>query len=142
MAPVDEIPTHVRLGVSQSRLILRGVFHRCPVCGARGSIVKWMWIRARCPTCDLGFQRIEGQQIGYIGLNTILCFSLTFVVLLVGTIIMIPDIRSVPLLIAALIPAGLGPVVFLPSCRLAWVGIDLIMRPLRPDEVDPRFAGR
>jgi len=96
----------------------------------------------RCPTCDLGFNRIEGQQIGYIGLNTMVCFALTFIVLLVGTIMMVPDIRTGPLLVAALVPAGIGPILLLPSCRLAWIAIDLIMRPLRTGEVDPRLTGR
>jgi uncharacterized protein (DUF983 family) len=123
-------------------MVLRGVMHRCPICGDRGVIVRWFAMTDRCPTCDLEFNRIEGQQIGYIGLNTMICFALTFIVLLVGTIVMIPDIRTGPLLVAALIPAGIGPILLLPSCRLAWIAIDLIMRPLRPGEVDPRLTGR
>ena len=79
-------------------------------------------------------------MVGYIGLNTIVVFSLTFVVMMAGSIMMIPDIKPVPLIIAGLIPGGLGPFVFLPSSRLAWTAIDLLMRPLEPGEADPRFV--
>ena len=47
--------------------------------------------------------RIEGHAIGYIGLNTIVTFGATFAVLLVGTILMHPHIRVVPLVLAAAI---------------------------------------
>ena len=133
-------PTSVQISVTPSRMLVRGLFHRCPVCGGRKVIIGWFGIVDRCPTCDLHINRIEGHMIGYIGLNTIVCFSLTFVVLFVGALLMVPDIEPVPLLIAALIPAGLGPIVFLPSSRTMWTAIDLLMRPLQPGEVDPRYV--
>jgi hypothetical protein len=40
----------------------------------------------------------------------------------------------------ALIPAGLGPILFFPSSRMMWTAIDLILRPLTPGEVDPRYV--
>lgn len=138
MAPTHA-PTSRTIGVSNLRMILRGVVHRCPVCGGGHVIRKWFGIVERCPTCDLRFERIEGHQLGYIGLNTIVTFSSTFVVLLVGSLIMIPNIRYGPLLVASLIPAGVFPIALLPSCRLVWTAFDLAMRPLQPGEVDPRF---
>ena len=133
------VPTSRIIGVSNPRMILRGALHRCPICGGGHVIRRWFGIAERCPTCDLRFERIEGHQIGYIGLNTIVTFSSTFVVLLVGSLLMIPDIRYTPLLIAALVPAAVFPIALLPSCRLVWTAFDLAMRPLRRDEVDPRF---
>jgi len=134
VAPVVETPTFEQLGVSKARLVLRGVLHACPVCGKRGSIVKWFGITDRCPHCHYGFFRTEGHQIGYIGLNTVVCFALTFVTVLVGTILMVPNIQSTTLIIAGLIPAGLGPIILLPSCRMAWVALDLLFRPLQPGD--------
>lgn len=134
MTVVVETPTHEQLGISKARLVLRGVMHRCPVCGARGSIVRWFGITDRCPHCHYGFHRIDGHEIGYIGLNTVVCFSLTFVALLIGTILMAPNISSTALIVAGLIPAGLGPIILLPSCRLAWVALDLLFRPLQPGD--------
>jgi len=86
-----------------------------------------------------GWDTWHANAIGYIGLNTIVTFSTTFVVLLLGTILMAPDVRPWPLIIAAFIPAAVFPVFLLPSCRLAWTAIDLVMRPIIPGEIDPRF---
>ena len=36
-------------------------------------------------------------------------------------------------------PAFLGPILFAPGSRTTWTAIDLIMRPLTPGEIDPRF---
>ena len=134
-----ETSTTDLIGVSPGRMIVRGTFHRCPICGGGHIIRRWFGIVDRCPTCDLAFERIEGHAIGYIGLNTIVTFSTTFVVLLLGTILMAPDVRPWPLIIAAFIPAAVFPVFLLPSCRLAWTAIDLVMRPITPGEIDPRF---
>ena len=136
---VEDPTTTKQLGVSPSRMLWRGLVHECPVCGRHGVIKGWFGLADRCPTCDLQLERIEGHMLGYLGLNTMVCFTLTFLVLLVGTVLMIPDIKTWPLIIAVLIPAGLGPILFLPSSRTLWTAIDLIMRPLQPGEVDPRY---
>jgi uncharacterized protein (DUF983 family) len=135
-----EIPTEVQLGVSKGTLVRRGLLLRCPACGNGGIIKGWFGIVERCPTCDLLIERIEGHMIGYIGLNVIVCFTLLFGVLLIGALLMIPDIEPVPLLIAAGVPAIIGPILFAPGCRTTWTAIDLLMRPLRPGEIDPRFV--
>lgn len=44
-------------------------------------------------------------------------------------------------LMAALVAiAVLGPLLFFPSSRMSWTALDLLMRPLRPGEVDPRYV--
>lgn len=93
-----------------------------------------------CPQCSLKFERIFGHSIGYIGLNTVVTFGVTFVVLLVGSIATRPDIPVVPLLIATVFSAGVLPILFLPSAHTMWTAIDLIARPLTPGEIDPRFV--
>ena len=133
------IQTSQIIGVSNVRMAVRGAFHRCPVCGGGHVIRRWFGIVDRCPTCNLRYERIEGHQLGYIGLNTVVTFGSTFIALLVTAIIMTPDIRTGPLLVIALIPAAVFPILLLPSCRLVWTALDLVMRPLRPEEVDPRF---
>ena len=135
-----EIPTEVQLGVSKGTLVRRGLLLRCPACGQGGVIKGWFGIVERCPTCDLLIERIEGHMIGYIGLNVIVCFTLLFGTLLVGGLLMMPDIQPVPLFLAAAVPGILGPILFAPGCRTTWTAIDLLMRPLRPGEIDPRFV--
>ena len=140
MAIVVEVPSDVQLGVTKATMLRRGLLLRCPVCGGRGVIHHWFGIVDRCPACDLKLERIEGHSIGYIGLNTMVCFTLTFWVVLIGAIIMVPDVRVGPLLIAGLIPAAIGPILFAPGARTVWTAIDLMMRPLKPGEVDPRYV--
>ena len=139
MTPPAPIQTSTQLGVGNARMLWRGLLQRCPACGGGHTHRGWFTFVDRCPTCDLRFERIEGHSIGYIGLNTIVTFSATFVVLLVGTIIMHPHIRVWPLLFAALVPGLLLPLLFTPSSHTLWTAIDLIMRPLRTGEIDPRF---
>jgi uncharacterized protein (DUF983 family) len=137
--PIESRQTSSLIGVSNSRMMLRGLFHRCPVCGGADVIVRWFGLVDRCPTCDLRYERVAGHWIGYIGLNTIITFTITFFSILVTAVVMVPDIRTVPMVIAAVTPAGVLPILLLPSSRLMWTAIDLIMRPLAPNEIDPRF---
>ena len=140
MAHDAELPTGIQLGVSNSQMIWRGLALRCPACAGRRVIIGWFKIADRCPTCDLRIERIEGHVIGYIDLNIMVCFTLTFIVLLVGSTLMIPDIQVGLLLILALIPAAIGPIAFAPGSRTTWTAIDLILRPLTAGEIDPRFV--
>lgn len=78
--------------------------------------------------------------MGYVGINVIVSFSLTFVVLLAGTLITQPDIPVGPLIAAGLVPALAVPLLFFPSSRTVWTAVDLIMKPLLPGEIDPRFV--
>lgn len=99
-----------------------------------------MKMRRRCPQCSLKFERIFGHSLGYIGLNTMVTFSATFVVLLVGSIATRPDIAVWPLVIAIICTSVVLPILFLPSAHTMWTAIDLIVRPLTPGEIDPRFV--
>jgi len=139
MAPRPPVQTSQQLGVSNTRLLARGLLVRCPACGARGTHRPFWTIRDRCQECALKFERIEGHAIGYIGINTMVTFSLTFAVILGGAIVTKPDIPFWPLAIVAMTTAALIPTVFLRSSRTVWTAIDLIMRPLRTGEIDPRF---
>ncbi len=140
MATLKSVSSSEQLGVSNVTLLRRGLLNRCPACGSRGAQVHWFKMEDRCPHCDLKFERIEGHAIGYIGINTIVTFAATFVVLMVGSIVTHPDIAVVPILVAALITSVLLPLLFLPSARTFWTGIDLVMRPLSAGEIDPRFV--
>lgn len=95
----------------------------------------------RCPTCSLHFERIEGHWIGAIGVNTVCVMGLMLIVLASVTFTMFPDPPpTVPLLVAEIVIALAGPLVFFPASRTLWSAMDLLMRPLLPGEVDPRFV--
>mgnify|MGYP001263484905 FL=1 len=141
--PIPEVPTTTQLGVTPTRIMLRGGLARCPVCGSGGQFQRWFQMRDRCRNCDLRYERVEGHWIGYIGVNTVVVMGLMLIVLAVVTFTTAATDGDLPYgqLMAALVAiAVLGPLLFFPSSRMSWTALDLLMRPLRPGEVDPRYV--
>jgi uncharacterized protein (DUF983 family) len=122
-------------------LLWRGATRRCPVCGGGDLLLRWTRVRDRCPRCNFPIdERIEGHWMGSLGLNVIVSFGLLLVTLAVGIALTMPDIRTVPLIVAGGVVSTVVPVLFLPYSKTLWSAIDLAMRPLEPDdEVDPRW---
>jgi hypothetical protein len=96
----------------------------------------------RCPTCTLRFERVHGHWIGSLGTNTTVVFGVMFVVLLAGSLLSFPEPPGMWLLWVEVALAVAGPVLFFPASRMIWTAIDLLMRPLVPGELDPRFVER
>lgn len=92
----------------------------------------------RCPGCGLRFERIEGHWVGSLGMNTIVSFTVLFVVVVVGLVLSHPTYRMAPLVVAAATTAIFVPLAFFPSSKTFWTAIDLIMRPLEPGEARPQ----
>lgn len=139
--PRPEVPTLIQLGLRPRTMLLRGLFGRCPVCGGRHIFRRWFTMVDRCPTCSLRYERVEGHWIGAIGVNTVCVMGLMLIVLAGVTFSLFPDPPPTwPLMSAEVIIAVLGPLVFFPASRTLWTAIDLMMRPLAPGEVDPRFV--
>jgi hypothetical protein len=93
----------------------------------------------RCPRCGLRFERIDGHWSGDLGINTIVSFGALFVTLIVGFAVTWPDVPGIPLFLCAVSVAAIVPVVFFPFSKTIWLAIDLMMRPLEPDEVKPEY---
>jgi uncharacterized protein (DUF983 family) len=123
-------------------LIGRALTLRCPCCGQRGIFQGWFKIRDRCPNCGLATDRVVGHWIGAIGMNTIVSFGALAVVIVIGTILTYPEIQVAPLLAAMLATAVVVPLVFWPFSQTVWTAIDIMMRPVQVDELDPRYLGR
>ena len=139
--PLPEVPSAVQLDEKPRTILLRGLFGRCPVCGGRRLFDRWFTMKERCPTCSFHFERVDGHWIGAIGVNTVCVMGLMLIVLAVATFSYFPDSPPIwPLLIAEVVIALLGPIVFFQSSRTLWSAMDLLMRPLKPGEVDPRMV--
>jgi Protein of unknown function (DUF983) len=93
----------------------------------------------RCPRCDLRFERIEGHWLGAIGMGTILVVLLLFVVLGVGFIATYPEPPVLSLTVIGLVVALGIPLLLFPVTRTLWTAIDILMRPLAPEEVRPEY---
>jgi uncharacterized protein (DUF983 family) len=139
--PLPEVPTAKQLGLKPRTMLVRGLFARCPVCGNGDQFRRWFTMSDRCPHCDLLYERVDGHWIGGIGVNTVAVMGLMLIVLAGTTFTVYPDSPPVaPLLVVMITIAVLGPLVFFPSSRMLWTAIDLLMRPLKPGEVDPRYV--
>ena len=130
----------MQLGIKPSRIVLRGLLRRCPTCGGGRLFRRWFVMVDRCPTCDLQFERIEGHWIGSLGINTTVIMATMLIVLLSVTLIAYPSSPTTALLITEISIALFGPFLFFPSSRTLWTAIDVLMRPLRFGEIDPRFV--
>lgn len=118
------------------------MFARCPACGGRHIFRRWFEMTERCPTCTLRFERVEGHWIGSIGANTVVIFGLMFVLMISTYLLSYPDPPGAWLLWTEIAIAVLGPLLFFPPARMMWTAIDILMRPLRPGEIDPRFVAK
>lgn len=119
----------------------RGLARRCPACGRGGLFRAYLRMRERCPRCHLLFERIDGQWVGSLGINTIITLTLLFLVTVVGVFATAPDVPVAPIVAASLGVAVLFPVAFFPVSRTFWLAIDLLMRPPTDDELDATVNG-
>jgi uncharacterized protein (DUF983 family) len=120
-------------------VLARGVTRRCPVCGQGGLFRHWFHMVERCPRCELRFERVEGHWLGSLGLNVMVSFATLFVVLVVGFVVTYPEPPVGPLIAIGLVVALVLPLVFFPFSKTLWTAIDVLMRPLHPDEVRPEY---
>lgn len=140
--PPPEVPTHVQLDLAPTRMLVRGLFARCPVCGKGDQFTRWFTMSDRCPHCSLLYERVNGHWIGGIGVNTVCVMGLMLIVLAAVTFTVAARDSALPfaqLMVAEIVIAVAGPLVFFPSSRMLWTAMDLLMRPLKPGEVDPRY---
>jgi uncharacterized protein (DUF983 family) len=126
--------------LTTSRLLWRGITKRCPVCGQRGLFRRWFTIVERCPRCDFKLERIEGQWIGALGMNTIVSFGAVLIGVIAVTIATYGG-GSITAAVAVVVAiAVVVPLLFFPTSKTLWAAIDLAMRPLEPDDdIDPRW---
>jgi len=121
------------------RVLWRGMRRRCAVCGQGGLFRHWFVMVERCPRCNLLFERAEGHWLGAIGMGTILVFVLLFVVLVTGFVVTYPDPPVLTLTVIGLILAVGVPLLAFPVTRTLWTAIDILLRPVEPEEVRPEY---
>lgn len=138
--PPPEVPTKTQLGITPKRMMTRGLFGKCPVCGSGHLFHRWVIMVDRCPSCSFLFERLEGHWIGAIAVNTVAVIGLMLLVLVTTLIITYPEQVPVGIIAIQLVIGGLGTFVFYPASKTLWTAIDILMRPLKFGEVDPRFV--
>jgi uncharacterized protein (DUF983 family) len=137
-APPDAPPP-----LTTTRLLLRGLAKRCPVCGGGRLFRRWFTIVEHCPRCGFRLERIEGHWLGALGINMMVTFGAVLVGV-IGVFIATYGDRSATAAVGiVVVVAVVVPLAFFPVSKTLWCAIDLAMRPLEPDdEVDPRWLPR
>ena len=137
-APTDAPPP-----LTTGRLLLRGIAKRCPVCGQSRLFRRWFTIAEHCPRCGFRFERVEGQWLGALGINTTVSFGAVLLAV-VAAFIATYDQGSVAVAVGIVVAVAIiVPLAFFPVSKTLWCAIDLAMRPLDPDDdVDPRWIPR
>ncbi len=126
--------------------LLRGLRKRCPRCGVDGIFSGWFSLRSSCPRCDLRFEKEEGGYLGAMVLNFAVAMALWLVVIVVGLILTVPDVPTVPLLAASFVVLILGPLWFYPNSKATWAAVEFLVLKTDPDyrapvARDPRAQG-
>jgi uncharacterized protein (DUF983 family) len=115
------------------RLFSRALRLRCPLCGQGKLFRGWLQMHARCPHCDIPFEREPGFFLGSIYINyglTALIVAIAYPVLLFQQIV-----AETPLLAGALAFTIAFPILIFPWARSLWLGFDQWRDP-RAGEVD------
>ena len=123
--------------VGASRTVLRGMRRRCGRCGGRRLFRGYFRLQERCPTCGYRFAREEGFWTGVFLVNFAVTEGLMFVVLMAFILVRAGTGAGGPLwpvLSACVGFAVLAPIAYYPFAAATWAAIDLVLRPLEPDE--------
>ncbi len=115
-------------------VLLRGIARRCPRCGSGGLFRRWFALAERCPRCGLRLEREEGAFLGSITISYGVTGVVFMVLLITWIAIDSPDVRYVPLGIAAAAVSLIIPVVFYPFAKTIWSAIDFLSQTGEPQD--------
>jgi len=112
------------------QLVWRAVRRRCPRCGARGVWLNFMKMRARCPSCDLEFDRGESDYFyGAYMLNFVAAELVAVFVFVIGLVLTLPTPPWNVLTGITVAIAVLAPILLYPTTKALWLAVDLMFRP-------------
>jgi uncharacterized protein (DUF983 family) len=118
------------------RMLLRGLFMRCPRCGSGKLFTGWLSMKPRCPRCGMCFEREEGFFLGAFVVNFGVMLISIAAFIGIGVALTLPDPDPVKLALIGAVVGVLVPIFFYPMSRTFWSAIDLMMKPLEPQEID------
>ena len=133
MAAVSVVDPHPLPG--PARMVVRGLVRRCPRCGGGKLFTGWLKMRPRCPRCGMCFEREEGFFLGAFVVNFGVMLITLAAFIGVGVAMTLPDPPPGKLALGGMVVGILVPIFFYPMSRTFWSAIDLIMKPLEPQEV-------
>ena len=116
------------------RLLVWGLYLRCPRCGARSLFRTWFTMHERCAVCHLRFEREQGYFLGAMYIN----YGVTVMLALIGSFAL--EYWSRPSLTQQLVLwigfCSLCPVVFFRHSRGLWLAFDYIFDPAEDERLE------
>jgi uncharacterized protein (DUF983 family) len=119
------------------RAILRGLFKRCPRCGASGIFAGWFHLRERCPRCELQFQREEGGFLGAMTINYAVAAFIWIPVLIVGFATTSPNPPVLTLTLISIAIMVAVPLLFYPNSKSVWAAVEYLVSESEGLDEDP-----
>jgi len=120
MRPSPSLPT----------LLGRALTLRCPACGTRGIVRRWLRMDAACPTCHQPIDRPEpGYYLGALLLNLV---AAELLLVALGLLVILTSWPAVPwdgLLYGGAALMVLAPMLLYPITKLVWLAVDLALQP-------------
>jgi len=119
-------------------LFARALRLRCPICGGRPILLGWFSIAPSCPGCGFHLDRDEpGYWLGSYTVNLFLTEGLFAVVFVAGMFVTWPRVPWTALGLLCGGVAVLTPIVIFPWTKLLYLAVDLVFRPVDPDDLEP-----
>jgi len=124
------------------RMLARALLLRCPHCGGRGIFASLFELRATCPTCGMRLQR--GEQDYFVGayLFNLIAVELILFFVVCGFVYVTwpdPNWDLITWVTAVLMLSGC--VLCYPFSKTTWLAVDLMIRPMSPEELNWHHEG-
>lgn len=117
-------------------LFARALRLRCLICAGRPVLLSWFTVAPSCPGCGFHLDRDEpGYWIGSYTVNLFLTEGVFAVVFVAGMFLTWPKVPWTALGVLCAVLAVAMPILIFPWTKLLYLAIDLVFRPLDPDDL-------
>jgi uncharacterized protein (DUF983 family) len=117
------------------RLLLSGLFLRCPYCGKGKLFRRFYSMYDRCPICGWRYEREEGYWTGAIALNLVVTELLIAIVTVPVVIwLAVSGLPIWPLVAIGLPMCFILPLLFFRHAKSFWMSLDFMIHPVDPEE--------
>lgn len=124
------------------KMLGRALLLRCPHCGGRRIFASMFELKRHCPTCGLRLERGEKDYfVGAYFFNLIAVELILFFVVVGFVYVTWPDPPWDLITWVAAVLMLSGCVLCYPFSKTTWLAVDLMIRPLSPEELDWHHRG-
>jgi uncharacterized protein (DUF983 family) len=117
------------------RLLLSGLFLRCPYCGKGKLFRRFYSMYDRCSVCGWRYEREEGYWTGAIALNLVVTELLIAIVTVPVVIwLAVSGLPIWPLVAIGLPMCFILPLLFFRHAKSFWMSLDFMIHPVDPEE--------